>query len=94
MRLACRIAAGPKRAPLRLVVPMIERNAGNAERGVGVAARDREKARRQREGRNGGHYRGAAKRKTAAATAQVQRPPGSPSAAAVMDVLPMMRLLV
>ena len=37
---------------------------------------------------------GHANRKTAAATAQVQRPAGSPSAAAVMDVLPMMRLLV
>ena len=35
-----------------------------------------------------------ANRKTAAATAQVQRPAGSPSAAAVKDVLPMMRLLV
>ena len=36
----------------------------------------------------------SAKRKTAAATAQVQRPRGSPTAAAVIDVLPMMRLLV
>ena len=72
----------------------IERNTGNAERGVGAAAFDREKARRQREGRNGGHYCGATKRKTAAAIAHVQRPPGSPSAAAVKDVLPMMRLLV
>ena len=72
----------------------VERNTDNAERGVDAAVRDREKVRRQREGRNGGHYHEAAKRKTAAATAHVQCPPGSPSAAAVKDVLPMMRLLV
>ncbi len=72
----------------------IERDAGNAERRVGGAARDREKAWLQGEGWNGCHCYAAVKRKTAAATAQVQRPFGSPSAAAVMDVLPMMRLLV
>ena len=72
----------------------VERNAGNGERGIVGAARDREKARRQGECRNGRHYDAAAKRNTAAATAQVQRPFASPSAAAVMDVLPMMRLLV
>ncbi len=36
----------------------------------------------------------AAKRNTAAATAQVQRPASSPTAAAVIEVLPKMRLLV
>ena len=79
--------------PGRLVVPR-SIGTGNAEGGIGAAAFNAQKAWRQHERRNAGHCHGPPKRKTAAATAHVQRPPGSPTAAAVRDVLPMMRLLV
>ena len=48
------------------------------ERASAARSRDREEARRQREGRSGRHHGAAAKRNTAAATAQVQRPASSP----------------
>ena len=94
MRLACRIATGPKRAPLRLVVPM-----SNGMPAIWNAASpgDRDRPRKVDGVAKVGvarHHVRSAKRNTAAATAHVQRPAGSPTAAAVMEVLPKMRLLV
>ena len=71
----------------------VEGDAGDAEFGVAVVALDAEEGRRHGEGGGVGHG-DHAKRKTAAAMAQVQRPDLSPSAAAVSDVLPMMSWLV
>ncbi len=71
----------------------VEGNAGDAERRIRVVAPDGEEGWRQGESGRFGH-RGHSNRKTAAATAQVQRPAASPSAAAVCDVLPMMSWLV
>ena len=72
----------------------VERDPGDMERGLAGRPRQAEEGRRRRKGRRGRHHVRSAKRNTAAATAHVQRPAGSPTAAAVMEVLPKMRLLV
>ncbi len=74
----------------------IERNAGDADRGVAIPSFDAEEGRRDGVGRrcrHGGVTGGIAKRNTAAATAQVQSPLGAPSAAAVIERLSTMRSL-
>ncbi len=90
--------ARPKRAPARFVVPM---SSGTPAMQIGAAASPvgtPKKLGRSLKCRPLAHKRGVsgsgANRKTAAATAQVQRPSASPSAAAVRDRLSMMRLLV
>ncbi len=74
----------------------VERNAGDADCRLAVAARDAEEGRRNGVGRGHRHgceTGGSANRNTAAATAQVQSPLGAPSAAAVIDRLSTMRSL-
>ena len=95
MRLACRIAAGPNRAPLRLVVPISNGMPATQIAAAAVAALDAEKGRRDGVGRGHRHdwAGGSANRNTAAATAQVQSPLAAPSAAAVIDRLSTMRSL-
>ena len=75
----------------------VERNSGNADRRGGIAAAGAEECRRDRVGRHPGHgcvRGGAAKRNTAAATAQVQSPLAAPVAAAVTERLSTMRSLI
>ena len=73
----------------------IERNPGDADRRVALAARDAEERRRDGVGgrRRHGATEGMAKRNTAAETAQVQSPVAAPSAEAVIDRLSTMRSL-
>src|ERR1700733_14064621 len=67
----------------------VERNTGDRDRGPAVTAGNPEEARRHRiAGWRAGHGvpgPGSRNRNTAAATAQVQSPPRTPSVAAVID---------
>ncbi len=74
----------------------VEGNAGDADRRAGIMALDAEKRRRHGERRDGSHRYGApgVNRNTAAATTQVQSPRGAPWAAATIECVSTMRLLI